>query len=40
VGKEYSSWSFSLWSFLQSTVISSPLGPNILLKSHSRTPST
>ena len=30
-GKEYRSWSFSLYSFLHSTVTSSLLGPNILL---------
>jgi hypothetical protein len=31
LGEEYISWNFSLWSFLHSPVISSLLGPNILL---------
>jgi hypothetical protein len=31
LGEEYRSWSYSLWSFLYSSVTSGLLGPNILL---------
>jgi hypothetical protein len=33
LGKEWRSWSSSLWSFLHSPVTSSLLGPSVLLNS-------